>query len=156
LALLSANTSRTEALINRTMDHFPTEYDERGGLTGGVWETSWGKNGQPSALSGYDLTTGQVTESFCTSWLAPQLNDDTRICITQEFGTRSKVVVGNSVIDENYAHFYGTDVEKKVYGSRVRDSFYVQTSKWKKSVLKRGLKVYFQALAYLNRKRLEV
>ena len=81
--------------------------------------------------------------------------------------------VGKSMIDENYAHHYGNAEEKEVYGNRVKNSFYVwhqliylltcllayslthamkvDNVKWKKNVLKRGLKVVFQSLDYNQR-----
>ena len=45
-------------------------------------------------MSGYDLTIGTVTESFCKASLGPDLNDEHKICFTQEFGTKSNVIVG--------------------------------------------------------------
>lgn len=163
LAILSSNVSRTGVLLDHLEKHFPTEYfgntdgvsstgdakKSKKSPIGGLKESSLGdSSGKPSALSGYDLTTGTVTESFCNNYLAPDLIDGKRLCITQEFGTTIKPIVGKSIVDENYAYHYGSDYEKEVYGKRVKNSFYINTKKWKQSVLKRGLKVFIEALNY--------
>jgi hypothetical protein len=110
-------------------------------------ESNYGK-GPNSALAGYDLTVGTVTEDFCTKMLAPNLNDTSRLCILQEFGTRDMVIVGKTLTDENWAYHYGNDIQKKFYGNRLKNSFYVETTAWKRNVVRRGLKVFLQALNY--------
>lgn len=131
---------------------FPLEYEKSSlfgykYLVGGMKESNYG-SGPNSALAGYDLTVGTVTEDFCLKMLAPNLNDDSRLCILQEFGTRDMAIVGKTLTDENWAYHYGSNEEKKFYGKRLKSSFFVETTAWKRNVVRRGLKVFLQALNY--------
>lgn len=114
-------------------------------LIGGMKDSMTAGNAN-SALSGYELTVGVITGDFCHKFLAPNLTGDDLICVTQEFGTVDMMLVGTTLVDENYANFYGTDEEKVIYGNRLRSSFYVQTKEWKEAVVKRGVAVFFQSL----------
>ena len=160
LAYMTFDKQLFQASLTKIEKHFPTENDK----SGGIKEAAMGSTNRDGALSGYDLTTGTITESFCKSTLAPALSDEHKLCFTQEFGTKSNVIVGmnqlthslthsptywlthllltqmqltaalilllmnvgKSMIDENYAHHYGTAEEKEVYGNRVKNSFYVR------------------------------
>jgi len=131
---------------------FPLEYEKSSYfgykyIIGGMKESNYG-TGPNSALSGYDLTVGTVTEDFCLKMLAPNLNDDSRLCILQEFGTRDMVIVGKTLTDENWAYHYGNNEQKKFYGKRLKNSFFVETTIWKRNVVRRGLKVFLQGLHY--------
>jgi len=138
----------------RTIDSiFPIEYEQSSlipgykYLVGGMKESNYG-NGPNSALSGYDLTVGTVTEDFCIKMLVPNLIEDSRLCVLQEFGTRDMVIVGKTLTDENWAYHHGNEEQKKFYGNRLKNSFYVETTKWKRNVVRRGLKVLLQGLEY--------
>ena len=102
------------------------------------------------ALSGYDLTVGQTTTGFCETFLSQHLSQDKITCVLQEFGTVSPVIIGRTMIAENYAHFYGTDDEKKIFTDRYKDCFYVNTHVWKRNIVRRGLKVFLQSMILLG------
>lgn len=158
LAILSANVNETADQLKLFEKHFPKEYDSQGVLVGGFKENALGSDGDDdakasssSAMSGYELTIGTLTENFCRNYLAPHLQDSSkRVCITQEFGTVDKIFVGKAMRDENYAHHYGTKEEQGVYGQRVRHCFYVNTIKWKKQVLRRALKLFVEGMSFLQ------
>lgn len=129
---------------------FPMEY--RNGtsekeIIGGIKESSKG-SGEGSAMAGYELTIG-TTDDFCRVWMAPGLEDNHRVCVTQEFGTVGVIQVGKALMDENYAFNHGTNAEKKVHGERLKSCFYVQTTSWARAVAHRGLAVILQAFDHL-------
>lgn len=78
--------------------------------------------------------------------MAPQVSEETfhKLCITQEYGTIPAPLVGMRLVNENFAYNWGDEEEKRVTGEALRDAFFVNTVKWKKSVVDRGLKVIFQ------------
>ena len=51
-----------------------------------------------AVAAGYELTVG-TTESLCRNFVAPNLTQDKRFCITQEFGTVPTIVVGKVCMD---------------------------------------------------------
>jgi hypothetical protein len=141
---------------------FPTEYDygapslsvAKGtgdtAVTGGIHHKSTkGTATDSGALSGYDLTIG-MTSSLCDNWLSQGTSRDKVTCIIQEFGTVNLITVGKNMISENFAHFFGSEHDKHVYGKRYRDCFYVQTKLWKHNVARRGLIVVLQAIHKLG------
>ena len=87
-----------------------------------------------------------TTKNFCNTWLSKGLNKDKVTCITQEFGTVMPHIVAQNMILENYAHFHGSDEEKKIYRERYKNCFYVQEVDWKRNVGRRGLVVLLQGL----------
>ena len=155
LAILSANNDTADQL-ELLEKYFPKEYDSQGACVGGFKESALGGDGEgtskrPSAMSGYELTIGTLTENFCRNFLAPHLQDGSkRVCITQEFGTVDKIFVGKAMRDENYAYHFGTAEEREIYGRRVKDCFYVNTIKWKRQVLRRALKLFVEGLSFLQ------
>lgn len=104
---------------------------------------------ETGATAGYELTVGQISESFCKKYFAPKLKNNNRICLTQEFGTEHMIRVGKALSDENYAYHYGTDNEKNIYGERLQDVFYVKNKIWKKNTIGRGMDVLFKSLDHL-------
>lgn len=133
---------------------FPMEMDASGRPVGALKANSASAmtNKDAAAVAaGYELTMG-MTENLCENFLAPNLSDDKRLCIGQEFGTVPTMVVGRSVLDENYAHFHGSQQEKLAYqGERYLGCFYVRSKTWKRSVVKRGLTAIQQAIRHLSR-----
>lgn len=142
------------------LKNFPTEYDYgssaietdrkrtvTGGIHAGVPST---RMKESDAMSGYELTIGLSTVGFCESFLAQKLSKDKVTCMLQEIGTVSAVTVGRTMIAENYAYAHGTDAEKALYTERYRKCFYVDTLKWKRNVVRRGLKVVLESLALLG------
>ena len=105
---------------------------------------------ETNVLAGYDLTVGQITIAFCDNWLSKNISKDKVTCILQEFGTVKPVDVGRYMIAENYAHYHGSEEEKSHYRGKYRDCFYVQSSFWKRRVVRRGLKVFIQSLQFLG------
>jgi len=77
--------------------------------------------------------------------MAPNLKDDDRICVTQEFGTVGVTQVGKALMDENYAFHHGSEQEKAIYGERLKSCFFVQTTSWARAVAHRGAKVILEA-----------
>jgi len=131
------------ATIDKT---FPDEFDkENNQIVGGAKAS----DAEGSAMSGYDLTMG-TTDFFCESWMSPHLSGTDRLCITQEFGTVDVVAVGRAQMNENFAHHYGSDEQKKVYGDRLKGVFYVETKEWMRNVAHRGVTVFFQALQLIR------
>lgn len=131
---------------NQNMDELSQFYPSS---RGGNFENI--KGGLPgSVASGYELTVGTLTEDFCTKWLLPRSNSN-RLCIAQEFGTKNTMIVGKTLMDENYAFHHGTSEEVTLYGKRLRESFYLSTSNnWKKNVAIRGLVVFLQSVQRLQ------
>jgi hypothetical protein len=87
----------------------------------------------------------------------------------QEFGTVSPAVVGTSMVQvrrcadihrvgvstcvgmqENLAHFHGSERMKQAYSTRYRGCFYVQTREWKTAVVHRGVRIMSEAIAFLS------
>ena len=120
-------------------------------IIGGIKESSKGA-GEGSAMAGYDLTVG-TTDDYCREWMAPHLNEDNRICVTQEFGTVGVIKVGKALMDENYAFHHGSEMEKSVYGKRLRDCFFVHNTEWARKVAHRGVKVIMEAFDVLAKKK---
>ena len=149
---LAIDNAQQFALLDNT---FPSDFDKSGSIIGGLRESTSGdvrNNGQAinSNMAGYDLTVGMLTKDFCNTWLAPHLPIDRKLCITQEFGTISSVIVGKLLVDENWAFHHAPEFLKKAYGHRLKYAFYPGTRSWKQSVLKRGLKVVLQSIQKLN------
>ena len=144
MALLGNQDNEFNALIEKT---FPKEMDGNS-LVGG----DKASDAEGSAMSGYELTIGTM-KSFCETWMHPS-GDHNRdiLCLTQEFGTVSVTAVGKAQIEENYAHHFGTSVEKKKYGERLKGVFYVQTEKWMRNVAHRGVLLWMQAYHYVASK----
>lgn len=144
------------------LKHFPTEKNfessssstccsKKESVTGGIHASfNPRKMKEDDALSGYDLTVGQTTSGFCDNFLSQGMDKEKVVCLLQEFGTVSPIVVGRTMIAENYAHFYGTDDEKKIYQKRYRDCFYVDSKQWRRSVVRRGLSIIRQSLVHLG------
>jgi hypothetical protein len=100
-------------------------------------------SGGDDVEKGYELMVGS-TEQFVAT-----LFDDTKSdnwLLSQEFGTLHNVFVGRALILENFIHHYG-DSEQKANNQLLRDAFYPQSPKWRRSVLTRGLRVLEQAMA---------
>lgn len=57
-----------------------------------------GRKDAEAVAAGYELTVG-TTESLCRNFVAPNLTQDKRFCITQEFGTVPTIVVGKVCMD---------------------------------------------------------
>eukprot|EP01038_Epipyxis_sp_PR26KG_P005138 gene5138-7155_t len=147
---------------------FPTEYDKTGNIIGAIKDNNRNnedlkrnKNSfaiminelmnkvlkmDESANSGYDLTVGTVSGEFCEGMLASHLSGPNRICLTQEFGTISSVFVGKNLLEEMAAYHQGNDKQKEYYGQKLKNSFFVETKKWKRSIVRRGLILFLQGL----------
>lgn len=142
------------------LKHFETEYDygsaasdtgKKGTVTGGIHSGLPSRRMKESdAMSGYELTIGHTTVGFCESFLAQKLSKNRVTCMLQEIGTVSAVTVGRTMIAENYAYSHGSEAEKALYTERYKQCFYVNTQKWKRNVVRRGLKVVLQSLALLG------
>eukprot|EP01040_Poterioochromonas_malhamensis_P000944 gene945-1001_t len=149
---------------------YPTEIDKKGKIVGGIKSFSFGAtsplSSQPegeeaknkntatnadaaAVSSGYDLTVG-TTHALCETFAASHLHGKQRLCTAQEFGTVPTFFVGKGAMEENYAHFYGNEEEKKFYKARYRPLFYVETREWKRRVVARGLLTFVQTLNYLT------
>ena len=137
------DTLGVSATITNIDSFFKTEYFYGSDRPLGGLLTLMKAADKDSALSGYELTVGTVTEDFCQSFLAPHLNSSNKLCITQEFGTRPMMVVGKSLVDENCAFQNSASVDESLrmkYTKKLRDSFYVEDSLfWKRNVMKRGI-----------------
>jgi hypothetical protein len=155
--LMSPPTAQTVDAISA----FPAEFSPKGAPTGGLKEAGLGptdqKQGEEGAATGpvsagYDLTAGTVSEGFCEHFLAPHLNSSNRICVTQEFGTVPGFLVGTSMINENYAFHHGSsESEKQYYSGLFSSCFNVKRVTWQRSVVKRGVRVFLQALDLLDK-----
>lgn len=62
-----------------------------------------------ATASGYELTVGTVSTSFCQNYLAPYEKGIESICLTQEFGTIPSIFVGKNLMLENCAYWWGSD-----------------------------------------------
>ena len=108
-------------------------------------------------LSGYNFTVGMTNDYFCgNKVLSPHLDKSSRLCVIQEFGTVPTLIVGKTQIDENYAFHFGTEEEKKLYSTRMLSSFFVNTTDWKRKIVKRGLTVILESIDYFSSKPIVV
>lgn len=92
---------------------FPTEYAganklmrKKGRLVGGAKEHP-GRSGPNSVRSGYEETIG-TSHALCSAFRSPNVNASSQLCMTQEFGTKSSVLVGKALVQENQA-FWSTN-----------------------------------------------
>jgi hypothetical protein len=90
---------------------------------------------------GYDLVMGTAEDFFSRRFYKQQ-----DWIITQEFGTVSSVSVGISLVLENMARQFLPEEEAIKWTYLLKRAFYKQTSKWRQSILVRGLRVMQQAL----------
>jgi hypothetical protein len=106
------------------------------------------------AGSGYELTIGTTTD-FCQQYIGKHLNDISKFCITQEFGTVPSILTGLHMMQENSAFYHSIDMNvKNVMTQRYKDCFYVNKVSWKKNIVRRGLKVVMEAINFLSSKEL--
>lgn len=157
--LLMSHAANVDPLV---ATRFPTEFDPAtgeviGGLREGAFKGTSGppepqkEQGPPGAVSaGYEFTIGTLSGNFCENVLAHELGGKDRMCITQEFGTVPAMVVGLAGVEENYAHHHGSEADKDLGGWLMSSCFYVKRKNWQRSIVDRGSKVFFQALAFLN------
>lgn len=87
-----------------------------------------------------------TSSSFCNTWLSKGLNIDKVTCVTQEFGTVKPHIVAQNMILENYAYFYGSVEEKKMYTDRYKKCFYIDEVEWQRNVARRGVVLILQAI----------
>ena len=147
-------TETEEVTVTTTESSIPNSRsssigNKNSAVLGGIHADLSGKGTKDDALSGYDLTVGQITSAFCDNWLSKNISRDKVTCLLQEFGTVRPSEVGRYMIAENYAYFHGSQEEKAYYREKYRDCFYVQSSFWKRRVVRRGLKVFIQSLNFL-------
>jgi len=129
---------------------FPTEYDLSNPATSyGGLKIAAGPVAQ-EVIKGYELTKGILTSSFCRQLVAPQLTSTNKICVAQEFGTLAPIFVGSNLINENYAYHYGSDAEKAYYRAKLKATFYVETKRWKRQTVHRGVMLILQAMKHLS------
>ena len=73
------------------------------------------------------------------------------IILYVEFGTLPMIQVGQNVVMENYYHHHAaTELEKQFSGEQLKFSFMVNTTKWKRNVVRRGITVLAQAISHLS------
>jgi hypothetical protein len=107
--------------------------------------------GYSTALGGYDLMVGGTTQGFADRLLPHLTKNVAKHAVTQEFGTVNMVVTGQRVATENYAHHHSTSaLERRVAGENLRSCFFVNTTKWKFAVARRGVIVLGQAVQHLS------
>ena len=142
---------------------------KKGALTGGVKDASEGPGGGTGAMQGYEHMIGGVCQGYIDFILFPQLNQTLKRCITQgkgyviyiysmynyllvyiEFGTINMIMVGHHTVLENFAeHHSNSKFQKQLYRENIRNSFYVNTPKWKYNVARRGVVVLQQLIQYI-------
>jgi len=103
-----------------------------------------------------------VTDSSGTSYVAKggfesyfsQIFPNARVsCFTQEFGTKSSILVLKALIEENYYHHFFEEILPIDHWSKqnVLHAFYPHDSlQWKESIIQRGQIVFFSCLSYLS------
>lgn len=93
-------------------------------------------------LRGYELTIG-----FCEPYFQ-RLFDKTAWLVTQEFGTKSVVMVGLALVLENmYYHHAPASMNKGK--ALLQSAFYVRTPEWRRAILTKGLRVLDQGIQRL-------
>ena len=110
------------------------------------------------AMGGYELSKGFVLSFFqalketkMTALQEGDNNDDTTahpLFIIQEFGTLPGILVGRALILENAMHHHGNN--KKESRQLMQTAFYPQSTKWRESIIQRGIHLIRQAIAYTN------
>ena len=88
---------------------------------------------------GYELTIG-----FCEPYFQ-RLFDKTAWLVTQEFGTKSVILVGRALILENMYYHHAPESMNKGK-ALLQSSFYVRTPEWRRAILTRGLRVLDQGI----------
>lgn len=97
------------------------------------------------AAKGYDGVAGLLCSGM--SWFLPSHVQS--VCLTQEFGTASGLVVMKALIEEN-AMFHHAPSRRLPYAQKLRDAFYLHKSyKWKSDLIERGLRVFDQLQAHV-------
>mmetsp|Transcript_13880 Transcript_13880/g.39493 ORF Transcript_13880/g.39493 Transcript_13880/m.39493 type:complete len:461 (+) Transcript_13880:90-1472(+) len=127
---------------------------------GGKYENLKGSGPNAAAAAGYDLTIG-TTDDFCTRFFKPS---DLLICVTQEFGTIPAIFVGKAQIEEMAAwrhyekarHSGNTKAIETarnffdIYSKQKLSAFYIDKPSWKKRIVRRGLRLFAEAMAALG------
>ena len=142
---LGINLHRGRALA---ANDFPTEVTD-GRVTGGVHD-SISRPGEDSAFAGYALTRGTISGELCGQVAQESPHLATVLCLTQEIGTVSNVVVGAAQVLENNAFFFGSEEQRERYAGRLRDVFCLKGRNWRFNVVRRGLAVIGDAAKYLS------
>lgn len=133
---------------------FPTEFETTSTFFGGSVKKAVGglkmatKAAGGGALDGYDLTEGTVNGFFPSKFLAEDIDG---LYMIQEFGTIPAPLVGQALMAENMAWFHGNAYAKDYYGNVLKKAFYLEhDTRWKRSVVRRGMAVVLQALRHLG------
>ena len=124
---------------------------------------------EDNALSGYELTRGMLVEDFCSHFLLPALvshhpsdeSNPSLLCVVQEIGTVSSVLVGKALIEESKATFTYSNSSSplfspeklRFYRRRLKRVFCPESDVWRSKVIRRGMKVIQQAVDHLERKQ---
>jgi hypothetical protein len=97
---------------------------------------------------GYDLVQGVVSSTYPS--LFRNAEPTNTFSLTQEFGTLHGVFVLKSLIDENQAfHSSATEDEQQPQRIASRRAFDVDSLSYQRSVVSRGLSVFWQAYEHL-------
>ena len=97
------------------------------------------------AMDGYELVKGPLTS------LIYEISQNTTLTLTQEFGTLPGVLVARAFILENMMYHFGDDEGKRTLGrSWLQAAFYPQSTRWRASIVKRGVSLALQSMEYIS------
>eukprot|EP00545_Synedropsis_sp_CCMP1620_P005305 CAMPEP_0119009746 /NCGR_PEP_ID=MMETSP1176-20130426/4579_1 /TAXON_ID=265551 /ORGANISM="Synedropsis recta cf, Strain CCMP1620" /LENGTH=443 /DNA_ID=CAMNT_0006962319 /DNA_START=46 /DNA_END=1374 /DNA_ORIENTATION=- len=108
--------------------------------------------GGEDVQQGYDLMQGSTEQLVRALFAAPSSpetnNENDNWLLTQEFGTIPSILVGRALILENmYHNHHRAGAKPKTAGaSLLKSAFYPRTTKWRRSILVRGLRIVQQAM----------
>ena len=95
------------------------------------------------ALDGYELVEGPLTS------LVFEASGQKALTLTQEFGTIPGVLVARALVLENMLHHYSSDESDTRGRSWLQAAFYPQSTRWRASIVKRGVALAFQSMDVL-------
>ncbi|KAH9182475.1 hypothetical protein AeNC1_015547 [Aphanomyces euteiches] len=90
------------------------------------------------ALSGYDGVVGYAVPAYAATWFPESVS---KLCVLQEFGTVSSLVVLRALRAEN-AYYHHDPTARLAAAQQLRDVFYLHDDgEWKHEVVARGMDV---------------
>lgn len=121
----------------------------------GMWEKHFpGANVQFQGSDDGDVASGyELAQGFAAN-LYERIFKKSRLALffSQEFGTLPGIFVARAMVLENAA-FHFARKDQPYFSTFTRDAFYVRTHEWRQSILKRGMKIMLQSIAFSSGKQ---
>ncbi len=96
------------------------------------------------AMDGYELVQGTLMS------LIYEISKKNALCLTQEFGTLPGILVARAFILENMMYHYGDEEGRRTLGRAwLKDAFYPQSTRWRASIIQRGVALALQSIDFI-------